>query len=83
MFKRIVAPLFPLLALAGAIIGLAVRGAGPRWGGAAAVGIVGLAAIHTGAALLLTVSRYYGSSPTIAASPATIACRISGATGRS
>lgn len=52
--------LFPLLALYGGVVGLAVRGAGPRWGGAAAVAIVGLAAIHTGAALLLTVGRYYG-----------------------
>jgi 4-amino-4-deoxy-L-arabinose transferase-like glycosyltransferase len=52
--------LFPLLALYGGLVGLAVRGAGSRWGGAVAVSVVGLAALHTAAALLLTVSRYYG-----------------------
>ncbi len=52
--------LFPLLALYGALVGLAVRGAGPRWGPAVATGAVSLAIVHTGAALLLTVGRYYG-----------------------
>lgn len=51
--------LFPLLALYGALVGLAVHGAGPRWGGAVAAGAVSLAVVHTAAALLLTISRYY------------------------
>ncbi len=52
--------LFPLLALYGALVGLAVRGAGPRWGPAVATGAVSLAIVHSGAALLLTIGRYYG-----------------------
>lgn len=51
--------LFPLLALYGALVGLAVRGAGPRWGPAVAASAVSLAIVHTGAALLLTIGRYY------------------------
>ncbi len=50
--------LFPLLALYGAIVGLAVRGAG-RFGAQVAAGIVSLAVLHSGFALLLTLGRYY------------------------
>ncbi len=51
--------LFPLLALYAAVIALAARGAGRRFGPAAGVLIVSLAAAHTLLALLLTLSRYY------------------------
>jgi hypothetical protein len=52
--------LFPLLPLYGAIIALAARGAGRRWGPAVAVLIVSFALAHTLLALLVTVNRYYG-----------------------
>ena len=51
--------LFPLLALYGGFVGLAIRGAGPRWGPAVAASAVSLAVAHSSAALLLTLSRYY------------------------
>ncbi|CAB4921538.1 unannotated protein [freshwater metagenome] len=50
--------LFPLLALYGAVVALAVRGAG-RWGREVAVAIVGLAVAHTIFAAVLTIGRYY------------------------
>ncbi len=52
--------LFPLLALYGALIALAARGAGKRYGQAAGVLIVCIAIAHTAAAMLLTLTRYYG-----------------------
>jgi 4-amino-4-deoxy-L-arabinose transferase-like glycosyltransferase len=52
--------LFPLLALYGALIALAVRGAGKRYGPAVGVLIVCIAIAHTAAAMLLTLTRYYG-----------------------
>ena len=52
--------LFPLLALYGALIALAARGAGKRYGPAAGVFIVCIAIAHTAAAMLLTLTRYYG-----------------------
>ena len=52
--------LFPLLALYGALIALAARGAGRRWGPAAGVLMVCIAVAHTAAAMLLTLTRYYG-----------------------
>jgi hypothetical protein len=52
--------LFPLLALYGALIALAVRGVGKRYGPAAGVFLVCLAIAHTAAAMLLTLTRYYG-----------------------
>jgi hypothetical protein len=52
--------LFPLLALYGALIALAARGAGKRYGPAVGVFLVCLAIAHTAAAMLLTLTRYYG-----------------------
>ena len=52
--------LFPLLALYGALIAIAARGAGKRYGPAAGVLLVCLAATHTAASMLLTLTRYYG-----------------------
>lgn len=52
--------LFPLLPLYGALIALAARGAGKRWGPAAGVFLVCLAITHTAVAMLLTLTRYYG-----------------------
>jgi Predicted membrane protein (DUF2142) len=52
--------LFPLLALYGALIAIAARGAGRRYGPAAGVLLVCLAVAHTAVAMLLTLTRYYG-----------------------
>jgi 4-amino-4-deoxy-L-arabinose transferase-like glycosyltransferase len=52
--------LFPMLTLYAAIIALAARGAGRRFGPAAGVLIVSLAVAHTLLAYLLTLTRYYG-----------------------
>jgi 4-amino-4-deoxy-L-arabinose transferase-like glycosyltransferase len=52
--------LFPLLPLYAAIIALAARGAGRRYGPAVAVLIVSLAIAHSLLAFLVTVTRYYG-----------------------
>jgi 4-amino-4-deoxy-L-arabinose transferase-like glycosyltransferase len=52
--------LFPLLALYGALVAFAARGAGRRFGPAVGVFLVCLAVLHTAAAMLLTVTRYYG-----------------------
>ena len=52
--------LFPLLALYGALIALAARGAGKRYGPAVGVLIVCIAIAHTVGAMLLTLTRYYG-----------------------
>jgi hypothetical protein len=52
--------LFPLLALYAAIVALAARGAGRRWGPAAGVLFVALAIAHTALAVLVTLTRYYG-----------------------
>jgi 4-amino-4-deoxy-L-arabinose transferase-like glycosyltransferase len=52
--------LFPLLALYGALIALAARGAGKRYGPAVGVFLVCVAIAHTAAAMLLTLTRYYG-----------------------
>jgi hypothetical protein len=52
--------LFPLLALYGALIALAARGAGKRYGPAVGVFLVCIAIAHTAGAMLLTVTRYYG-----------------------
>ena len=52
--------LLPLLPLYGAIVALAVRGAGRRWGHALAVTIVVLALAHGLFAQLLVISRFYG-----------------------
>jgi hypothetical protein len=52
--------LFPLLALYGALIALAARGVGRRYGPAAGVFLVCLAIAHTVGAMLLTLTRYYG-----------------------
>jgi 4-amino-4-deoxy-L-arabinose transferase-like glycosyltransferase len=52
--------LFPLLALYGALIALAARGAGRRYGPAVGVFLVCLAIAHTVGAMLLTLTRYYG-----------------------
>jgi hypothetical protein len=52
--------LFPLLALYGAVIALAARGAGKRYGLALGIFLVFIAIAHTAAAMLLTLTRYYG-----------------------
>ncbi|MGH2957771.1 MAG: DUF2142 domain-containing protein [Solirubrobacterales bacterium] len=52
--------LFPLLALYAAVVALAARGVGSRFGPAAGVLIVSLAIAQTMLALLLTLTRYYG-----------------------
>jgi 4-amino-4-deoxy-L-arabinose transferase-like glycosyltransferase len=51
--------LFPLLALYGAVVALAARGAGARWGRAVGSCFVVLAFGHYLLAVLLTVQRYY------------------------
>ena len=51
--------LFPLIGLYGALVAVAARGAGPRWGRAVGAFLVVLAAGHLVAALLLTFNRYY------------------------
>jgi hypothetical protein len=51
--------LFPLLALYGGLVAVALRVAGARAGPYLAVALVGLAAIHDVSGMLLTVSRYY------------------------
>jgi 4-amino-4-deoxy-L-arabinose transferase-like glycosyltransferase len=52
--------LFPLMALYGALIAIAARGAGRRYGPAVGVLLVCLAVAHSAAAMLLTITRYYG-----------------------
>jgi 4-amino-4-deoxy-L-arabinose transferase-like glycosyltransferase len=52
--------LFPLLALYGALIALAARGAGQRYGPVAGVLLVSIAIAHTAAAYFLMLTRYYG-----------------------
>ncbi len=52
--------LFPLLALYAAILALAVRGIGRRYGPAAGVLLVMLAIAHTALAMVVTLTRYYG-----------------------
>ncbi|HEY3960202.1 MAG TPA: DUF2142 domain-containing protein [Solirubrobacteraceae bacterium] len=52
--------LFPMLALLGAILALAARGAGRRWHPSAAVLIVMLVLAHDIFSQLLVISRYYG-----------------------
>jgi hypothetical protein len=52
--------LFPLLALYAAVIALAARGAGRRWGPAVGVLIVCLAIAHSLVAVLVALDRYYG-----------------------
>ena len=52
--------LFPLLALYGALIALAARGAGKRYGPAVGVLLVSIAIAHTAASMLLVLTRYYG-----------------------
>jgi len=51
--------LFPLLPLYGALIALAVKGAGPRWGPAVGGFLVVLAMGHSLFSQLLTISRFY------------------------
>lgn len=52
--------LFPLMALYGALIAIAARGAGKRYGPAVGVLFVCLAVAHSAAAMLLTITRFYG-----------------------
>jgi hypothetical protein len=52
--------LMPLLALYAAIVGLCIGVAGRRTRAVAAVAIVGVAAVHSLAAFVLTLDRYYG-----------------------
>jgi hypothetical protein len=52
--------LLPMLVLWGAILALAARGAGRRWGPVVGVLIVGLALAHDLFSQLLVISRYYG-----------------------
>jgi len=51
--------LFPLIVLYGALVAVAARGAGPRWGRPVGGFLIVLAAGHLLAALLLTFGRYY------------------------
>jgi len=52
--------LLPLLGLYAAIIALAARGAGRRYGPAVGILIVSVAITHSIVAMLLTLTRYYG-----------------------
>jgi len=52
--------LLPLMALYGALVAIAARGAGKRYGPAAGVFLVCLAVAHSVAAMLLTLTRFYG-----------------------
>jgi Predicted membrane protein (DUF2142) len=52
--------LFPLLALYGALVALAARGAGRRYGPAVGVLLVSIAIAHSVVAMLLTLTRFYG-----------------------
>src|SRR5262249_9372125 len=52
--------ILPLLALYGALVALAARGAGKRYGPAVGVFPVSLAVAHSGLAMLVTLTRYYG-----------------------
>ena len=52
--------LLPLLGLYAAVIALAARGAGRRYGPAVGVLIVSVAITHSVVAMLLTLTRYYG-----------------------
>jgi hypothetical protein len=52
--------LFPLLPLYAAIVALAARGAGRRYGPAVGVLLVTLAIAHTALGILVTLTRYYG-----------------------
>jgi 4-amino-4-deoxy-L-arabinose transferase-like glycosyltransferase len=52
--------LFPLMALYGALIAIAARGAGKRFGPATGVFLVCVAVAHSAAAMLLTITRFYG-----------------------
>ena len=52
--------LLPLLALYGAFVALAARGAGEKWGPAVGALLVTLAMGHSLFAQLLTISRFYG-----------------------
>jgi hypothetical protein len=52
--------LLPLLALLGAVLALAARGAGRRWGPVVGVGIVVLFFAHDLFSQLLVVARFYG-----------------------
>lgn len=52
--------LLPLLALYGAIVALAARGAGSRYGRSVGVLLVSLAIAHSLLGLLLSLTRYYG-----------------------
>jgi Predicted membrane protein (DUF2142) len=52
--------LLPMLAVYAAIVALAARGAGRRYGPAVGVLFVSLAIGHTALAMLVTLTRYYG-----------------------
>ena len=52
--------LLPLLALYGALVALAARGAGRRYGPAVGVLLVSIAIAHSAAAMLLTLTRFHG-----------------------
>ena len=52
--------LLPLLPLYGAIVALAARGAGRRWGPAMGVLLVSIAIAQSTVAILITLTRYYG-----------------------
>jgi hypothetical protein len=52
--------MLPMLALLGAALALAARGAGPRWGRAAGTLIVILFLSHDVFSQLLVVGRFYG-----------------------
>jgi hypothetical protein len=52
--------LFVLIPLWGAVVAVAARGAGAKWGRAVGCLLVVLAFGHSALALLLTVDRFYG-----------------------
>jgi 4-amino-4-deoxy-L-arabinose transferase-like glycosyltransferase len=52
--------LFPLLPLYAAIVALAARGAGRRYGPAVGVLLISVAIAHSAVAILLALTRYYG-----------------------
>ena len=59
-FEQARYPRSPLLPLYAAIVALAARGAGRRYGPAVGVLLISVAIAHSAVAILLALTRYYG-----------------------